>query len=200
MLNLYKPMKFEKDLLQRVVDKGSKKVAEAFSKLAGSVATAEVSKVEIVPVAEAAKRIKRPGGQAIVTYGQLLSGISGVSLLVMSRESALVLVDLLNQQAVGTTGILKDIDRSAIKETLNILSNSYMTALAEESGIDLGMGVPGMITAERTDDIISTVLTKSAKDDDNAIVFETMLVITEHKVSASLFLLFNERLAEVMKK
>ena len=193
-------MQFEKNLLQKVVDKGSKKVAEAFTKLAGSPATTEVSKVEIVPVAEATKRIKRPGGQAIVTYGQLLSGISGVSLLVMSRESALVLVDLLNQQAVGTTGILKDIDRSAIKETLNILSNSYMTALAEESGIDLGMGVPGMITAERTEDIIATVLTKGSNDDDNAIVFETTLVITEHKVSASLYLLFNERLVEVMKK
>lgn len=200
MTNFYKPMQFEKEILQKAADKGAKKVAEAFSKLSGSSATVEISKVEIVPVGEATERIKRPTEQAIVTYGQLLSGISGVSLLIISRESALVLVDLLNQQPVGTTGILKDIDRSAIKETLNILSNSYMTALAEESGIDLGMGVPGMITAERIDDIIAAVVKKGAKAEDSAVIFETMLVITNHKVRASLYLLFNERLIEVMKK
>ena len=193
-------MQFEKELLQKAADKGGKKVAEAFSKLSGSIATVEVSKVEIMPVAEAVKQIKRPNKQAIVTYGQLLSGISGVSLLIMTRENALLLVDLLNQQAVGTTGILKDIDRSAIKETLNILSNSYMTALSEESGIDLGMGVPGMITAERMEDIIATVLKKGAKDDDKAVIFETTLVITKFEVEVSLFLLFNESLIELMKK
>ncbi|MDD4531486.1 MAG: hypothetical protein PHH21_02135, partial [Candidatus Pacebacteria bacterium] len=135
---------------------------------------------------------------AIIAYGQLLSGIAGVSLLLLSRENALALVDLLNQQAVGTTGILKDIDRSAIKETLNILSNSYMTALADESDVDLGLGVPNMITAERMKDIIAAVIKKDSREGDNAIIFETVLTISKHKIKASLFLLFNERLVEVM--
>ena len=200
MLNLYKPMKFEQEILQKAADSGSKKVSEAFSKLSGSPAVAEISKVEIVPLATAAERIQRPDGQAVVTYGQLLSGVSGVSLLLLSREDALVLVDLLNQQPVGTTGILKDIDRSAIKETLNILSNSYMTALSETAGIDLGLGVPGMITIERMKDIVDTLVAKKSSDGDSAIIFETVLSITEHKVKASLYLLFNEDLVKVMKK
>lgn len=193
-------MQFEKEVLEKSAKAGAKKVAEAFTKLSGSTATAEISKVEIVPIGEAASAIKRPSEQAVVTYGQLLSGVSGVSLLVMTRESALLLVDILNQQAVGTTGILKDIDRSAIKETLNILSNSYMTALAEESGIDLGLGVPGMITAERMDDMIKGVIDKGATNGDKAVVFETTLTITEHKIEVSLYLLFNEAIVELMSK
>lgn len=200
MLNFYKPMKFEQEILQKAADRGSAKVSEAFSKLSGSVAKAEISKVEIVPLAEAGGRITHPDGQAVVTYGQLLSGVSGVSLLIMSRESALTLVDLLNQQPVGTTGILKDIDRSAIKETLNILSNSYMTALSETANIDLGLGVPNMVTVERMKDIVDVLVSKKSGDNDSAVIFETSLVITDHKVKICLYLLFNEELIEVMKK
>lgn len=111
-----------------------------------------------------------------------------------------MLVDLLNQQEVGTTGILKDIDRSAIKETLNILSNSYMTALSETAHLDLGLGVPNMITIERMKDIVDTLVVKGSKTDDEAIIFETVLVITEHKIKASLYLLFNKELVELIKK
>lgn len=75
-------MQFEKEILQKAADSGSKKVSEAFTKLSGSPAQAEISNVEIVPLEKAAEMIKRPNGQAIVTYGQLLSGISGVSLLI----------------------------------------------------------------------------------------------------------------------
>ena len=200
MLNLYKPMQFEQEILQKAADSGSKKVSEAFSKLSGSPAQAEISKVEIVPLAQAAERIKRPDGQAVVTYGQLLSGVSGVSLLILSREDSLVLVDLLNQQPIGTTGILKDIDRSAIKETLNILSNSYLTALSETAGIDLGLGVPNMVTVERMKDIVENLISKKAGDNDSAVIFETVLVITEHKIKASLYLLFNKDIFEIMKK
>lgn len=201
MLNLYQPMQFEQEMLQKAADSGSKKINEAFTKLSGSETHTEISEVEIVPIAQAAAKIKRPESQAIVAYGQLLSGVSGLSLLVMSREDALVLVDLLNQQTVGTTGILKDIDRSAIKETLNILSNSYMTALAETAGIDLGLGVPNMITAERIDDIVQTLVSKDKdRNGDSAIIFETVLVITKYKVRASLYLLFSKKLVELMQK
>ncbi|MDA2921770.1 hypothetical protein MYX07_00710 [Patescibacteria group bacterium AH-259-L07] len=192
-------MEFKKETLQKAADDGSQKVAEAFSKLSGSEVQASVSKVETVPLQVSLIRIKPPGGRAVVVYAQLLSGV-GASLLIMSREDALVLVDLLNQQPVGTTGILKDIDRSAIKETLNILSNSYMTALSESANLELRLGVPNMITPARLEDIVETLLEKGASEDDIAVIFETILVITQHKVKASLYLMFNERLVELIKE
>jgi chemotaxis protein CheC len=193
-------MEFKKETLQKAADDGSRKVAEAFSRLSGSPVEASVSNVETIPLHESLDRIKPPEDHAIVVYAQLLFGIPGASLLMLPREDALALVDLLNQQPIGTTGVLRDIDRSAIKETLNILSNSYMTALSESANIELGLGVPSMLTSVRLRDIVEMLMKKEANETDIAIIFETTLVITKHEVKASLYLMFNQRLADLIKK
>jgi chemotaxis protein CheC len=186
-------MKFDPADLKTAADIGSKKVAEAFTRLAGSPVMVTVSKIDTVPIKEALVRINPPQGQVIVVYAQLLSGVKGTSLLTLERESALKLVDLLNQQPVGTTGILKDIDRSAIKETLNILSNSYMNALAKEAGIELGLAVPRMITSGRLTDVVGEMMTRDlSTEDDQVVIFETTLTITAYKIDTKLFILFNE--------
>lgn len=191
-------MEFSQDVLQKAADAGSKKIADAFSRLAGSTVTVAVSKAESVPLKESLQSLCKPQEHSIVVYAQLLSGVPGVSLLVLSRESALVLVDLLNQQPPGTTGVMKDIDRSAIKETLNILSNSYMTAISESAHLTIGLGVPGMIPPTRFESIVQEIISKDAGVEDNAVLFETTLTITEHKVEAGFSLLFNERLTTLI--
>ncbi|MEK7453112.1 MAG: hypothetical protein AAB614_02645 [Patescibacteria group bacterium] len=193
-------MEFKKEILQKAADEGSAKVAEAFSKFSNSSVEVSVSKVETISLRKSIDRIKPPADHAVVVYAQLLLGASGASLLTLSREDALVLVDLLNQQPVGTTGILKDIDRSAIKETLNILSNYYVTALAESSMIKLVLGVPNMITSARLGSILDTLMDKLTNETDSAVIFETTLVITNHKVKANLYLIFNEKLFDLIKE
>ncbi len=193
-------MEFKKEVLQKAADEGSARVAEAFSKLSGSEVKASVSKADTVPLKDSLSRIKPPEGYTVVVYAQFLSGISGASILMMSREDALTLVDLLNRQPVGTTGILKDIDHSAIKETLNILSNSYMTALGKSANIELGLGVPKMIPFARLEDAVEMLLKKGSDKNDIAVIFESTLVITEHKVRANLYLMFNEKLVELIKE
>lgn len=193
-------MHFNKIALDRAVIVGSKKVADAFTRLSGAPAESEVSKVEILDLKEAVRRVERPSGESIVAYGQLLTGVDGVSILIITREDALVLVDIMNNQAVGTTGILKDIDRSAIKETLNILSNSYLTAIARETHLTIGLGIPNIITEDRLNDIIKLGVQKNVDKDDNEVaIFESVFVIKEHRVKASLYLIFNKKLVEAMR-
>lgn len=193
-------MEFNKQILQKAADTGSKKVSEAFSKLSGVEASVEISKVETLALNEALEYLRPKEAQAVVAYSQLIGGgpIRGAGILEMSRESALVLVDILNQQEIGTTGILKDIDRSALKETLNILSNAYLTALAETSGIDLGLAAPSMVTSTRLESIIDIVMKEKNKTESLAIVFETAMSFVRQKVSARLFLLFNEGIYKAM--
>jgi len=193
-------MEFTQEQLDKAAAAGSAKVADAFSKLSRSTVNVSVSKAETVPLQESLKRLNSPKEHSIVVYAQLLSGVPGASILVLSRENALVLVDLLNQQQPGTTGVLKDIDRSAIKETLNILSNSYMTAISESTNMNIGLGVPGMISPTRFEEILADLIAKDAGVDDIAVLFETTLTITKHEVQAEFSLLFNERLATLISK
>ncbi|MFH1089103.1 MAG: chemotaxis protein CheC [Candidatus Uhrbacteria bacterium] len=187
-------MELNQQILQKTADIGSKKVAEAFATLAGSPAEVAVSKVETVPFELAVTRLKPPGNYAVVVHAQLLIGVPGASVLMLSREDSLALVDLLNGQEVGTTGILKDIDRSALKETLNILSNSYITALSEVTGKEITLGVPGMMTANRIEGVLDS-LKEGSEVGETAIIFETTMEIKKYKIKATLYLLFNEKLA-----
>ncbi len=192
-------MKFKIEVLQKAAKAGSKEVAKTFSKLSKSKVKVPVSKVKIIPLKKSLNQIKTPKNHSIVVCGQLLSGIPGASMLIMTREHALTLVDLLNHQSVGTTGILKDIDRSAIKETFNILSNSYMAALAKNANIDIGLGVPSLITSERLNEIAKNLIEKNGRKDDKGIIFEADMIITEYKIVTKLYIILNEKLIKINK-
>jgi chemotaxis protein CheY-P-specific phosphatase CheC len=109
-----------------------------------------------------------------------------------------MLVDILNKQEDGTTRILKEIDRSAIKEMLNILSNSYANAIAEASEIELKIDIPSMITVTRLQGIISQAFRFNAGQMEGlSIIFETTLTIANKKIRVGLFLIFNENFAKL---
>ncbi len=188
------------EVIQQAADAGSKKIAAAFSRLSGSPVDVTVSRAVPVPLAESLKKLGEPHEHSIVVYAQLLEGIPGASVLLLSRDNALVLVDLLNQKEPGTTAVMKDIDRSAIKETLNILSNSYMNSLSESANLNIGLDVPNMLSPARFSTIIEELVEKDAGENDTAVLFETVLTITEHRIDAVFSLLFNERLAALIQE
>lgn len=192
-------MRFEEKVLKNAAKNGSDQVAQSLSKFSKSDVDISISGVKTIPFEEFISDTKEVESQAVIVYAQILTGVEGVSVLMLSRENALTLIDLLNQQEVGTTSILTDIDRSAIKETLNILSNSYITSLADSANIDIGVSLPRMITSKRLKDIVKIVLKKEPLPEDSTIVFETVLKITEHKINVNLLLLFNSNLVNLIK-
>lgn len=195
-------MQFSKENLEIAAIKGSRNVADAFSKLAKTAIAVETSKVETVAFDTAISRIKPPGDHAVVVHSRVLVGAKGVAILMLSREDSLMLVDLLHNQEIGTTGILKDIDRSALKETLNILSNSFVTALAEATNIELGLGVPGIITAGRLEEIVRAMRDEKEKKTvgNESVIFETSFSAFKQKIDASLYLLFDEGIVDYIKE
>lgn len=193
-------MEFTTENIQQAASIGAKKISEAFTKLSGTNVVTETLKVATLPLKQAIEDIKPKDDHAIVVYALLLSGVRGATLMTMSREDALMLVDVLARQKVGTTGILKDIDRSAIKETLNILSNSYVNALSVTSGISVDVDVPAMITSESLTGIVDSITEGSMTEGEQAVVFETDIVIDQHNIKASLYLLFNEAIIKEVEK
>mgnify|MGYP006440796289 CR=1 FL=1 len=193
-------MEFKKELLEQVAKDGAVGAAEAFSKLLKQETLVESSDVQSVSLAEAYAVLKPSQKHAIVVYSQVIAGlpVKGVSFLTIDRDQALVLVDALNQRASGTTGILKDIDRSAIKETLNILSNAFLNALAVISEIELGLGAPTMITSARLDDVVDFNMKTTDPTEELAVIFKTVIRTQEILIETNLFLIFSEELYKSM--
>lgn len=193
-------MNYSSEVLSEAAKEGSANVSLALSKLAQKEVLVGVSQIETIPISETLERIKPEEEHSVVVYAQITTGIPGISLMTISREDALKLVDILTQQPIGSSGILKDIDRSAIKEMLNILSNSYITALAKKSQTTLGVGIPNIITSERLDQIISSYLQSKQFDSENVVLFKTILEVNPLKIKTSLYFIFDEKLVNMFTK
>ncbi|PLX28373.1 hypothetical protein C0581_02490 [Candidatus Parcubacteria bacterium] len=192
-------MEFSKEILQKVSEIGSKEVSQSFTKLSGEPVEVKASAAELVSYDFISEGLQPTVSGSIITYAQLIEGAEGVSLLTIPREETLALVDLLNKQEVGTTGVLMDFDRSAVKETLNILSNSYLNALSKMTNTKIIIGAPYMMTSSHIDGLVNQLKDKQKKED-HAVVFKTSLEITKHKIKAQLYLIFNEDVVQLVKE
>jgi len=128
--------------LQAIATQREKQASNALSMLAKrsvTVKTVEARAARDTDVQEALEAIKE---RMTIAYSQILSGLSGMSFLALSRDDALQLVDLFNGREKGTTLIMQEIDRSTIKETLNILANAYVTELANKMETVIRLDTP----------------------------------------------------------
>ena len=187
----------EVEILSNVASKGSKKVSESLSKLSKEVVEVSSVAAKIASIKMISEEISIDDNKAIISYAQMISGIDGMALLTIPREEALTLVDLLNGSEVGSTGVFMDIDRSAIKETLNILSNSFLTILAEELNADFMIGSPRMVPTTSIKELLEKV---SEADNGEAVFFNTSLKISKHQVRAQLYIIFSDKLANLLKE
>ncbi len=182
--------------LQKAGDTGANNAAKALSQLAHQSTKVITSEIKQVPISDATK-VLQPEGEVIVVYSQAFQGESqGVSLVVIPRHEALALVDLLSGRAVGTTKIMKEIDRSALKELTNILSNAYLTAICSQMGTAINLSAPNLTPSARIAKLIETL--KATKKGE-AILFKTVIEMTTHKIKTNLFLLFHFGLVEIIK-
>ena len=129
----------------------------------------------------------------------MIEGVAGAAILAIRREETLILIDLLNKQEVGSTGIIMDVDRSAVKETLNILSNTYLNALSKITEEKFIIGAPYLMTAAHVGQIINKLYKEKTSVDSEVVLFKTVLEIVIHKIMAELFIVFDESLVNLIK-
>jgi chemotaxis protein CheY-P-specific phosphatase CheC len=192
-------MNFDKKTLISAAEAGSKESSKAFSKLSGEQVTVSFSEVEFVSFEEISDKVAKDEASPIIAYVQLIKEISGVSILSITREQALIFVDLLNKKPVGSTGVLMDIDRSAIKETLNILSNSFLNALSKKASIKMITSDPHIVPSKDLSYVFSKAKEKANSKDEKVVLFKTALVIAKYKIKAELYLIFNGKLLELFE-
>lgn len=120
----------QRHLLRMIFDRGSEAASQALSKWLGQEVQLAVSEVELVELNRAAELLG-PAESVVTACTMGLTGrLTGLILLVFEDRSGLALVDLLTQQALGTTTEWGEIEQSAANETTNIVGCAYVNALA----------------------------------------------------------------------
>ncbi len=170
------------------------KIAKALEKMAKQRVKPVEFTTEIKPAKEMIQEtLDSLGSDRVVAYTQIISGLSGISLLMMSQDDATVLSDLLNKREVGTTQALQEIDKSAIKETLNILGNTYTNILADSLHQELELTIPFLAIDQSVDDIVKRAFVKTDKNTERQIIrCSGGLEIADHQIKIYFYTLFEE--------
>lgn len=176
--------------IEEIANRASKLAGESLSKLSNEEVVVTNSSAKEAEMSEVYKGLVGGDKKEIVVYSRIYESINGISLLVFKRADALKLVDLLNGDSIGTTGIIKDVDRSAIKETFNILVNKYMTEIAKVEEEKMIVEAPVFATGNRLEELVEKFTTREVTKD-KAITFDVNMKIANHNIEISIFIVFD---------
>lgn len=162
----------ELDALREIANIGAGHAATALSQLTGRRIMIQVPNVEIRPIENAPAAITDANSVVVAVLMHVLGDLTGRSLLLFSREGALMLVDMLFNKEPGTTKIFSELEQSSLKETANIITGAYLNALSDFLGVMVLPSVPSL-AVDLCEAILSTTYLNFGQDRDSVIILDT---------------------------
>jgi chemotaxis protein CheC len=167
------------DALREVANIGAGHAATALSQMIGgtimiSVPTINVSRLEEVP-----PQISAPEEPVAAVLMHMLGDLTGRTLLVFPKPTAVRLAELMLRRPNGSGGEeLGDMEQSAIKEAGNILSSAYMNALSDFMGMML-LPSPPSLAIDMSTAVLTTAYLQFGTDRDYVFCVESEFYMTD---------------------
>lgn len=174
--------------LKEINKQAAMNASMALSKLIKRPVGIEIPKAEVKRVEEL-----RP----LIGLGEIVAGIylpvtgdiKGAALLVLPKESAFTMSDLLVKRKPGTTRKLTELDESALKEIGNIISGNYLTILSNILQVKIIEHLPSF-SFDMFGAIVSQIIGEFARKVDKALVIELEFVFKPEILKGYFILLF----------
>jgi chemotaxis protein CheC len=177
----------EIDAFSEIANLGTGHAISALSDMLQRRLDMEIPKVEFISIERAVELVGKD--KIIVGVFLRIEGeIPNNFLVMIPRESALHLVDLLLGKKPGDTVIFSDIDQSVILEVGNILACAYMTALSDFMGMNLKPSPPSMVY-DMASAVIEFVMLEFGDDSEHAMVFHCKAGQNEKDVNLHLLMI-----------
>lgn len=151
---------------------GVRKAAESISMMSSSTVRMDVISAGVAPTSRLSEVAGNPEDLVAGVYIQVTGDVPGHALLVFSYDGALQLVDMLTGQPTGTTVRLGEMESSVIQEVGNIVTSSYLNAIAEFFGWSL-LPSPPSVAVDMAAAVIDSVLLSTGHFDDETINIAT---------------------------
>jgi chemotaxis protein CheC len=168
------------DALREVANIGAGHAATALSQMINStimisVPTINVSRLEDVP-----PQISEPEEPVAAVLMQMMGDLTGRTLLVFPKSTAVRLAELMLRRPVGSSTELGEMEQSAIKEAGNILSSAYMNALSDFMGMML-LPSPPALAIDMSTAVLTTAYLQFGSDRDYVFCVESEFFMTDVK-------------------
>ena len=164
------------DALREVANIGAGHAATALSQMIGetimiSVPTISVSRLEDVP-----PQLSEPDEPVAAVLMHMLGDLTGRTLLVFPRRTAMRLSELLLRRHGEDD--FSDMQQSAIKEAGNILSSAYMNALSDFMGMML-LPSPPSLAVDMSNAVLTTTYLQFGSDKDYVFCVESEFLMND---------------------
>ncbi|MDI3530339.1 MAG: chemotaxis protein CheC [Candidatus Atribacteria bacterium] len=191
------------DALREIGNIGAGNAATALSKMVNKKVTMTVPRVALLPIKEVPNWLGGPEKEVLGVYLAVSGEVTGHILFIMTVENALKLMRmLLGDLAPSDISAVFEPDEmsaSAMNEIGNILASSYLTALADFTGLRLDHSVPSL-AVDMAGAVVDLILIEIAKHGDYALLIETEFVEEEDHVEGYFMLIPDTGSLEIILK
>lgn len=154
MLDIRELEEAQLDALREVANIGAGHAATALSQMTDHRIMINVPRLQVARIDEVPELIGPPETVVAAVLMHVLGDLTGRTLLILPRDSAMRLAEILLQRDRGTIKLFGELEQSALKEAGNILCAAYMNALSDFMGMMLLPSVPSLVM-----DLCAAVLT-----------------------------------------
>ena len=153
------------DALREVANIGAGHAATALSTMTGGTIMISVPTINVARLEEVPPQVSGPEEPVAAVLMNMLGDLTGRTLLVFPKPTALRLSELMLRRGKGSSTDLGELEQSAIKEAGNILSGAYMNALSEFMGLML-LPSPPSLAVDMSSAVLSTAYLQFGTDRD----------------------------------
>lgn len=166
------------DALREVANIGAGHAATALSQMTGSTIMISVPTINISSLEDVPSQLSEPEEPIAAVLMHMLGDLTGRTLLVFPRPTAMRLAELMLRRPSGSSREMGPLEQSAIKEAGNILSGAYMNALSEFMGLML-LPSPPSLAIDMSSAILSTAFLQFGTDRDHVFYVESQFFLQE---------------------
>ena len=160
------------DALREVANIGAGHAATALSQMTGGTIMISVPQINIARLEDVPPQISGPEEPVAAVLMNMLGDLTGRTLLVFPKPTAMRLSELMLRRPQGSSKDLGELEQSAIKEAGNILSGAYMNALSDFMGLML-LPSPPSLAIDMSTAVLTTAYLQFGSDRDYVVCVES---------------------------
>lgn len=177
------------DALREVANIGAGHAATALSQMTGSTIMISVPTINVASLEEVPSQISAPEEPIAAVLMHILGDMTGRTLLVFPRPTAIRLAELMLRRPAGSSDDMGVLEQSAIKEAGNILSGAYLNALSDFMGLML-LPSPPSLAIDMSTAVLTTAYLQFGSDKDYVFCVESEFYMHDlHEKLRGFFLL-----------
>jgi len=175
------------DVLKEIGNIGSGNAATSLSTMLDMPIDMLVPKVKIVSMQQAGTLLGGPENIMVGILAKFDGDIEGIIMFIIERDYTNEIIKILLGQSVSFDQQLGEMELSAISEIGNILSASYINAIASLSGLHINISVPA-VSIDMVGALLNVPAMEIAPTADEIIFIEGVLLDSDQAVSSNILL------------